>query len=274
MQYMTFNCSCSYAGVSNLLLLRGIEIDDRTLALNMDLPWLFSYEDGRYLSGPMLQTAKWFDLALRPMGLRLSETALPAAQVPSFLLEHGPAMLGVRVSPSDKHAIVYVDGTDSELHFWNNKWENDPAEERLTLTPAQLVEQIDSPCVVAVLEEAPPQKTDLAPLLQQSLTVLKDNLQEIVRVCRQVRTVTQLRGSLNSLFRPLFLDGITMLRLAGEHGLADRFTLHQASLLTALRNPPETRLRLEDHIDLTALERDTDAYAALISAKISSATCG
>ena len=56
MKYMTFNSSCAYAGVANLLELEGMEAEDRQIALDMGLPFLFSFQDGAYCSGPMLQT--------------------------------------------------------------------------------------------------------------------------------------------------------------------------------------------------------------------------
>ena len=68
MKYMTFNFSCSFAGVANMLAQYGIETTDRDIALTMKLPFLFAYADGAYLSGPMLQSAGWFDLYLNPLG--------------------------------------------------------------------------------------------------------------------------------------------------------------------------------------------------------------
>ena len=64
MKYMTFNSSCSYAGLANLLSFYGIDTEDRKIALDMDLPFLFDCKDGYYSSGPMLQGGKWFNLYL------------------------------------------------------------------------------------------------------------------------------------------------------------------------------------------------------------------
>jgi len=46
MKYMTFNSSCSYAGVANMLAQYGIDTYDRTIAQKMKLPYLFAREDG------------------------------------------------------------------------------------------------------------------------------------------------------------------------------------------------------------------------------------
>ena len=54
MKYMTFNSSCSYAGVANMLEQYGVDVEDRIIALGMKLPYLFAQEGGVYMAGPML----------------------------------------------------------------------------------------------------------------------------------------------------------------------------------------------------------------------------
>ena len=76
MKYMTFNFSCSYAGLANLLALHGLDTEDRTIALDMGLPYLFALEDRRYAAGPMLQGKRWFDLFLLPRGFMMVEEAV------------------------------------------------------------------------------------------------------------------------------------------------------------------------------------------------------
>ena len=41
MKYMTFNSSCSYAGIANMLEQDGVNTTDREIALGMKLPYLF-----------------------------------------------------------------------------------------------------------------------------------------------------------------------------------------------------------------------------------------
>ena len=40
MKYMTFNSSCTYAGLANMLMERGIDVEDYEIALEMKLPFL------------------------------------------------------------------------------------------------------------------------------------------------------------------------------------------------------------------------------------------
>lgn len=68
MKYMYFNSSCSYAGVANLLYLKGIDIEDFVIANAIYLPYLLLKDGASYLAGPMLQSKEIFDIYLNALG--------------------------------------------------------------------------------------------------------------------------------------------------------------------------------------------------------------
>ena len=117
MKYMTFNSSCSYAGVANMLEQYGVDTDDRAIAMGMKLPYLFIHEDGVYMAGPMLQSAEWFNLFLNSIGFEMCETEVPAEQVADYLKQQKTAMLGLQVDETSKHAVVYTGSQDEKLVF-------------------------------------------------------------------------------------------------------------------------------------------------------------
>lgn len=51
MKYMTFNSSCAFAGVANMLSAFDVDVEDRDIALGMKLPYIFAQEDSAYLGG-------------------------------------------------------------------------------------------------------------------------------------------------------------------------------------------------------------------------------
>ena len=106
MKYMTFNSSCAYAGVANMLEQYGVDTDDRSIAMGMKLPYLFSY-----------QNAEWFNLFLIPQGFEMCEIELPAEQVADYLKKQKTAMLGFRMNENNKHAVVYIGSHDGKLVF-------------------------------------------------------------------------------------------------------------------------------------------------------------
>lgn len=263
MKYMTFNSSCPYAGLANMLAFYGIDTDDRTIALEIGLPFYIAHEDGAYLAGPSLQSAPWFDLYLNPLGFAFDERSIPKAEIPAYLGQQTCAMLGVYVEGSGKHAVIYT-GTDGDkLCFLNNKWAHDPAPEALALTEAELLGRIDDPCMVATLRPIPSKAAPKRQRMAESLDVLADYRRDLLAVWGESRPTAELRGLLNPLFRALLLDGITMLDLLGETELHAKLTSIQRSFLTALRSDaPE--LRLADHVPTELLCEAIDGYQNLI----------
>lgn len=114
------------------------------------------------------------------------------------------------------------------------------------------------------MQRIEPKRVSLKPKLESSVGVLKENLSQILALCEEKVEVGILRTKLNPLFRPLLLDGITMLNLIGETGLADSFLKLQRGLLSALRQEPEKPIFLKDYLSVDALKTSALRYADLI----------
>ena len=262
MKYMTFNSSCSYAGVANMLAQYGIDTDDRTIARKMMLPYLFAKEDDAYLSGPMLQSADWFNLYLHPIGYNMVEKRVKRELIPSALHSTKTAMLGLQISPKSKHAVVYMGLEGSKYHFLNNKWQHTDEPEQLLLSEAELLSQLDDDVMVAVLEPAPCKAVDFAPLLKQSIQTLDDLKQDILSFCTQEQTPQAIMTAMNKLFRAILLDGITMLELCAETAQAEKLRIVQSEFMTAVKKNTAVILSKEISVDL--LVEAIEEYKRLI----------
>ena len=258
MKYMTFNASCSYAGLANLLDWYGVDVEDRVIALKIELPYLFAREGRRYLSGPMLQGAEWFDLYLHPIGFTFIERRLERAEVCSFLKDHPPAMLGLHVTPESKHAVVYTGGGGGEYCFINNKRQDSTEPETLRLTESALLSRLDKTVVVGMLENIEPLPSALHDRLAVSPGVLLALQSEINDFCTQQQTPAAQAAALNDLFRPLLLDGVTMLELLEDTEPAASLRTVRAQLLPLIRaGRPAV---LSESIDLSLLNASIRAY--------------
>lgn len=264
MKYMTFNSSCAYTGIANMLEQYGVDTEDYSIALAMNLPYLFSYSDGVYLSGPMLQTAQWFDLYLNPIGYQLVEKAVPADHIDEYLKTQKTAMLGISLGENGKHAVVYTGIDSNSFVFINNKWETEDSPSEIRLTEEALKQRIAPKVMVATLQQIPPRTIKFVTKLQSSIAVLRANLAEIINLCDTQQTVANLCSKLNTLFRPLFLDAITMLNLIGETALAKDYADLQQGLLCALRQDPQNRVFLKEYISTTKLQAAVEKYIQLI----------
>ena len=245
----------------------GIDTEDRGIALQMGLPYFFAYEDGAYLAGPSLQSAKWFNLYLNPRGFELLEEFVPKAEVPDYLRSASTAMLGIRNGNAGKHAVVFTGMDTEDFRFLNNKWPHDPSAETFSLSETALIESVDDPCVVAMLHPIAPRSVSAENQLDTSCSVLEQYRQELHRVCAETLPIEELRSLLNPLFRALLLDGITMLTLLGEDRLVSRLSSVQRALLHALRSDA-AQLRLSDHLDMEILDASISQYQAIIQAKL------
>lgn len=51
MKYMTFNSSCSFAGIANMLERMGYAYEDYQVAAGMELPYIVARDNGGYIAG-------------------------------------------------------------------------------------------------------------------------------------------------------------------------------------------------------------------------------
>ena len=264
MKYMTFNSSCSYAGVANLLSFYGIDTEDRTIALEMELPFLFDYEDGCYLSGPMLQGAKWFNLYLKTIGYTMTEKDVDREHICDHLRGLQYAMLGIYVSERNKHAVIYTGMKDGKFCMLNNKWELADEPDTLFLSEQELLQRVDEIVTVGVLDKTACEIRKTESMVKHSIPVLRSLAKEIAGFCSQERSSMDIRSSMNTLFRAILLDGITMLDLIGEMQISRKLKIVQGQFMNAVKeNKP---LQLDQCLDITLLHSAITEHINLIIA--------
>ena len=235
MKYMTFNSACAFAGVANMLTGFGVDVQDRDIALGMKLPYLLAREENTYLAGPMLQSSDWFNLYLHSIGFEMREQFVPREEVPGMLAGEKTAMLGIRVSPRDKHAVVYTGKEGNDFRFLNNKWAHTDEPGTFLFTPQELLSRLEETVVIATLHPCSTRGVDFAPLLQDAGAILRELKDKLTDFCATEKTAEEMMRAMNTLFRPMLLDGITMLELIGQDALAGKLHQVQREFLSAIR---------------------------------------
>lgn len=262
MKYMHFNSSCSYASLANLLALQGLETEDYMIALDMGLPYFLRYEKttGAYINGPMLQSAEWFNLYLKPQGFCYKELFVKKEEVLQTLCPG--SMLGLQVTPQSKHAVVFLGTKDGQYEFLNNKWENSEEPDRLLLSAKECLERLPELVVVGQLELCKAEAVDLKPYLEEAL----ENWEKLRRELQQFVTAEQssqaLKESMNRLFRPLLLDGLSMAKLLKETELVALLEGLQKQFLCAVRK--NEAVRLAEELDCGEIDRAIDEFVRLV----------
>jgi len=264
MKYMHFKASCSYAALAAILEIKGVDTEDYIIALEMKLPWLFAREDGAYISGPMLQGAKWFNLWLAPRGYRFVEEMVDQTRICEHLRTHKPAMLGIQ-TPHGKHAVVFTN-YDGTYHFINPTHENSGERTELSFSEEELLFSVDPKIMVGTVIPAAVEPQSLAPYLYDSISAVRENCADIEAFSAEKHDKNVYDPLLNSLFRPLLLDGITMLALAGESALSREFAVLQRQFLTFMRGPRQEALQKVFSVD--KLHDLAERYVRLIEKQI------
>lgn len=262
MKYMTFNSSCSYAGIANLLSFYGIDTEDRMIALEMGLPFLFDCEDGHYFSGPMLQGAKWFNLYLKTIGYTMTEKEVNKEEICDHLRELQYAMLGIFVSEGKKHAVIYTGMKDGKFCMLNNKWEQADEPDTLLLSEQELLRRVGETVTVAVLNKTACEAVETESMAKHSISVLQSLGKEITGFCSQEKSSMDIRLSMNTLFRAILLDAITMLDLIGETQISQKLKIVQGQFMNAVKeNKP---MQLDQCLDIALLNSAITEYMNLI----------
>ena len=171
-------------------------------------------------------------------------------------------MLGLRVSPKNKHAVVYLGLEGEKYRFLNNKWQHTDEPEQFSLTEAELLSRLDDDVMVAVLESAPCKAVDFAPLYKQSIQTLDDLKQDILSFCTQEQPPQAIMTAMNKLFRAILLDGITMLELCAETAQAEKLRIVQSEFMIAVKK--NTTVILSEEISVDLLVEAIEEYKHLI----------
>ena len=151
-----------------------------------------------------------------------------------------------------------------QLIFLNNKWENEDVPSEIKFAEEEFREKIDAEVVVATLQQVNLAKVCIEEKLEESVSVLHANVLEIVELCKKEVSVGYLQSKLNTLFRPLFLDGITMLDLIGEKEFSEEWKVMQGNLLGAIRRDKDLSIQLGAYISVDKLQDLAQRYETLI----------
>ena len=264
MKFMHFKASCSYAALAELLELEGLDTEDDQIAREIGLPWIFAKDGDAYLAGPMLQGAKWFDLWLKPRGFAFQEETIEAAALPEVLRQGAPCMFGMQ-TPYGKHAVVFT-GYDGSFHLLNPTYESSGEAAELVMSAQELTAVVDSFVTLGRLRRTVPQEVNLPAVWEASISVLRRNVEEIIDFASVPHVSEEYLEALNRLFRPLLLDAITMLELAGETKFAEQLRKPQADLMAFLRT--DRRGTLEETLSASTLRSLEKEYERIITKKL------
>lgn len=255
MKCITFPGSAKLAGVAAMLERLGFDTDDRSITLGMRAPWLFLYDQGRFMAGASLCQPRWVNLYLTPLGFRMTEKLLNKTEIPAYLRSCETAMLSLTVMKNVHHPVVYTGYADGRYRFENLKPENSNEPDSLSLTVGMLGRRLADQSAVLTVEKCPPAEADIVPLLVESLKALAKYQAEMLETLDAVVTRKEFLTLSKTHLKALLQDMLPMAELIDDAVLTEELCLlnHDYRHVFSLHGPDT--IRLGDRLPRSAICR-------------------
>lgn len=267
---MTFNNSCSFAGVANMLEDFSIDIEDYQLAIEMKVPFIFKFDEHykSYVSGSMLQEDKYFNYCLQKWNLKLIGNRVPKEKAISFLSTlNQNAMIGLNISEGYKHAVIYCGYKNKEYIFLNNRRRDTNDPECYKFSYDVLEEKMDETTFISYIDrDTEKSKLDIDKEIKESTTYLEKYRKEVEDFCQKEQSVNSLKNAMNTYFRALFLDVYSMMAIIEEVKFVEQISKVRSEYLKAMKL--NKSLVLTDYISLEELKNIIDQYKKIIELQI------
>ena len=243
-----------------------MDTEDYQIALDMGLPYFLRQEErtGVYLNGPMLQSAEWFNLYLKPRGFCYIEQFVERDDVLQTLRRG--SMLGIQVTPTSKHAVVFLGMQEDKYKFLNNKWETSEEPEGLLLSAEECLERLPEQVTVGCLKPCAEGKAELKPYYEEALVNWEKLRTELHMFISVLQSPLALKEAMNRLFRPLLLDGISMAKLLDKKELTDCLEKLQKEFLAGVRK--NEAVCLAEEFSRGELDKAVDAFVEMITLQL------
>ena len=209
---MTFNRSCAFTCLANLLESFEINVEDRDIIITAGIPYCFYQNDNYYFAGSQLQTKQYFDLYLNPIGFDFIVKKVSKADISDYLQSSKDVMIGLKLRTNGKHAVIYKGIKDNKYIFFNVKHIDEEALDYYSFTETELLSLVDDFIYPAYIEKIVPKQPDIAEASKSPLYFTKYKI-ELTNIFSSSPKKCTLISERDRLFAPLLLDFLTMTEL-------------------------------------------------------------
>jgi hypothetical protein len=268
MKYMTFNRSCSYAGIANLLEEYNFHYEDHEIIKALSIPYLFLYlqQEDCYAAGAMIQSQPWFNYFLNSLGFDFIEERFnPQSAVKYFDKNEKRCMLGIVINANSnsKHTVVFEGKENEKYRFLNPKRKDSIEPDHYVFNKDELNKKLPPNFPMGYLVKN--QKIvpfDVTDQLLNSLHNIDEYQNKLVEFCSKEQGTKTLIEARDTLFAPLLLDVLAMMELIGEVDLVTDIKNIRAGYMKAMK---ETQaVLLSDYIALEYLNDIILRYKEII----------
>ena len=215
LQYQTFNRSCAYAGLANLLLDYGITIEDRDIVTEALISYHLRYntDDKRYIAGPFLQGKEWFDLYLNKVGYEFFERKLSKVDLVSTLADTTTKyMLAIKYGNAGKHAVVFLRKEANKFVFLNNKNSSSTESEHFFFSEDELKEKLEDKTLIGkIIPKRAIIEKDVQILFNETIKTIDKYRKTIEYEVVEKRTEEEQKAAKKNTLEVFFLDILSMM---------------------------------------------------------------
>lgn len=268
MKYMTFNRSCSYAGIANLLEEFNIDYQDNEIIRILGIPYLFLYDarDNSYVAGAMIQGSTWFNYFLNSIGYDLVEERLNKKDAIEVLdASKYRYMLGLRLNKNrnQKHAVLYEGKMNGGYRFLNPKHIDSSEPVYYTFNKEELLEMLNTNVLMGhLVKNTEIRNFNVYEYLKLSLANIDKYQKELIDFCSTKQEVKSLIDNRERLFAPLLLDVFSMMTIIGEMELANHIKIIRNKYIELMKE--DRTLLIIDKIPRSDLECILSEYKKII----------
>lgn len=260
---MTFNNSCGYCALANMVESFGIDVEDRNICIEIGLPFLMLYDvrNDKFSIGTQHQNALFFNMYLESKGLYFVETEIQKKLIPKYLISHSNVMIGLSLS-NKKHALVFLSHTNETYKFLNPHREDDKKADFLYFNEDELnnsLDEIHTIGYIIKIDETNKMSKFLHANTISTVHFLKTKLLEFIH---NDQTKTEIIEKSEKLLRTLALDMYEMMKIVQEESIVKNIEIFRSEVIK-LRNMNGSIKPIE-HLNIENINSILKTYVEIV----------
>lgn len=263
MKYMTFNNSCFFAALANILEKGGINIEDKDIIKDSLIPFVFkkAKKTDEYIAGYDVQDDDIISDYLSKYGLRfvskkfvLNDNKLNKRNLIEDIKDKKNVIVSLKVLENNNwHATIFVRYKEPHYIFKNMKRVDSKETDYYMFTFDELIEKLADKVQYGYIVLANPKNSvDKSTLLSDSLVVLNEYKSSLLKYCNELYSHKERTHSRDKLFRALLLNYLDLAKLVEYNEIVIKLSELQKQYLNSFKNVYD--MKISTYLDIDLLE--------------------
>lgn len=255
---MTFNNSCFFTALANLLEDFDIDIEDRDIIKDSYIPYIFSFKDNVYHSGYSIQEADVLNDYLKQYILSFKEKKYTTGSleerkhnlIKELRKTKYRKIVSLKLYSNEEwHATIFEEFRDSQFHFTNMRRNDDNRLTRISLTYDELFEKLADVVQYGYLErDTKFIVLNKKSIFNNSLSVLNSYMVALKEYVNNSYDIEKRIDSRDKLFKALLLNYLDISSLMCWNELHNDLKILQRQYLDSFK--VKDVIRLSDYMDV------------------------